>query len=514
VAASYLAADVDRTTGRVDTTRQEEFKLNETYTAKVSPIPPLTGDYSLRVDRDLRKKFEPGSLSFGREVGRKQTASVSANLQLVKWLDQNYTFSADYEENSDPSQRRVQAIVDSTDGMPIKTRDITTKNDLSARFNLKVPALLKGFGRSGSGAGIRRPTAGDRKKDLDPEETASGKAQAPAPPPPAPTEGVPGKPFLLWRALAFSGDYLEPCTATWRRGLTARGYNLVRRPGWLYQLGIEDSARVARAGVGLTQQDAWSQTTTLEMGSGLRLPLGVSVKTNYDDKLERRSGSSQTRLRVIKSQRFPRVDVSWNRLDRLPFVKKVVANPQVTVAYEQSRSREGEQSVRPEDLISRDSSRNLRITWNWRWRFGPSTGVEQVFNRSTTLDYELNSDQDSIAAAAALRGSSSQEKRTTTVTVRHNLRPRSLPLFGKLKSQVDLKYELAFESEARSSATGYSARAPITDTARWWTATTVSYSFTDNFRGEGVVRLENNDNRLTDKTRKIREVRLSGTFYL
>ncbi|MFA6108528.1 MAG: cell surface protein SprA [Candidatus Latescibacterota bacterium] len=514
VTASYQAADVDRTTGQADTTRQEEFRLNETYTAKVSPIAPLTGDYSLRIDRDLRKQFEPGSLSFGREVGRKQTASVSANLQLVKWLDQNYTFEADYEENSDPSQRRVQTVVDSLDGMPIKTRDITTKNDLSARFNLKVPALLKGLGRGGSGAGIRRP-AGDRKKETDVDEAEGGQPQAPAPPPPAPTEGSPGKPFLLWRALAFSGDYLEPFTATWRRGTSARGYNLVRRPGWLYQLGIEDSLRVARAGIGLTQQDAWSQTTTLEVGSGLRLPLGVSVKTNYNDKLERRSGSSQTRLRVLKEERFPRVDVSWNRIDRLPYVKKLVTGPQVTVAYEKSRNREGEQTVRPEDLISRGSNRNLRITWNWRWRFGPSTGVEQVFNRGTTLDYELGGGQDSTAAAGTvLRGSSAQDKRTTTVTVRHNLRPRSLPLFGKLKSSVDFKYELAFEAETRSSATGYSERAPITDTARWWTATTVSYSFTDNFRGEGVVRVENNDNRLTDKTRKIREVRLSGTFYL
>ncbi len=515
VSASFQAADRDRTTGRVDTTRQEEFRLNENYTAKVNPITPLTGDYSLRVDRDLRKRFEPGALSFGREVGRQQTASVSANLQVVRWLDQNYTFESSYEENNDPSQRRTQSLVDSTNGMPIKTRDISTKNDVSARFSLKVPAILKGLGKGGSGTGLRRPSPrrrGDGEKGESPTsaepppETPAGEA--------APPTQAPGRPFVLWRAMAFTGDYLEPVTATWRRGITTRNYNLVRRPGWLYQLGVDDSLRVGRAGVGLTQQDASNQTTTLEMGSGLRLPLGVSVKTGYNDKLERRSGSSQTRLRVRKEQRFPRIDVSWNRIDRLPLIKRLVTGPQLTVAYEASREREGEQTLLPDDLISKGTARNLRFTWNWRWRFGPSTSIERVYNRGSNLDYELGTDQDSTLAVAQLRGSTAQSKRTTTLTVRHNLKPRSLPVFGKLKSSVDTKYELAFEAENRSSATGYSPRAPITDTARWWTASTVSYSFSDNFRGEGVIRVENNHNRLTDKTRKIREVRLSGTFYL
>ena len=39
--------------------------------------------------------------------------------------------------------------------------------------------------------------------------------------------------------------------------------------------------------------------------SGLKLPWGFSVKTKYKETLSRRSGSTQTRLRVKKDEQFP-----------------------------------------------------------------------------------------------------------------------------------------------------------------------------------------------------------------
>jgi hypothetical protein len=40
-----------------------------------------------------------------------------------------------------------------------------------------------------------------------------------------------------------------------------------------------------------------------------------------------------------------------------------------------------------------------------------------------------------------------------------------------------------------------------------------TYKFSDNFRGQGVIRVENNRNELTEKTRKLRELRMSGTLF-
>jgi len=494
-----------------DTTFQQDFRLNETYSAKLSPITGMSGDYSLRVNRDLRKKFAPSQLSFGREVDRAQTADVTFTLRFIKWLDQNYTFKANYEENSDPIKRRG---LDPTDpdsfdktGKVLQTRDITTKNDLSARLNLKVPTLLKSMGKSSrSSRKDGNQTRQEKGQQQGPQETETAKEEE---------QKIEknGKPFFLWRVLHFTGDYVEPLRGTWRRNTNTRSFNLVTRPPLLYQLGLDDSLKVARAGVGLTQQDTWSRTSTLEMDSGMRFPLGISLKSNYSEKFERRSGSSQTRLRVRKEQRFPKLNLTWGRADRLPYIKKFINSAQVNVSFEEIRHREGEGTVEPRDLLTRGKDREFRASWNGRLRLGPTLNIEKVSIRGTSSDFEVLSDEDETAVPP-LRGTSDQKKNATTFSIRHNLKPRSLPLFGRLKSNVDLKFEIGKEKETRANATGEAARAPITADDRWRTSLRASYNFSENFRGEGFIRVENNHNKLIDKTRKIREVKLAGTFFL
>ena len=70
--------------------------------AKINPFTGTTGDYNLQIDRDLRKKYSVDQLSFGREIRRRQKADVKFTPRLVRWLDQSYTFGANYEENSGP----------------------------------------------------------------------------------------------------------------------------------------------------------------------------------------------------------------------------------------------------------------------------------------------------------------------------------------------------------------------------------------------------------------------------
>ncbi|MEW6755739.1 MAG: cell surface protein SprA, partial [Candidatus Latescibacterota bacterium] len=508
--ASFQAADVRRTTGRADTTFQEDFRLNETYSVKLAPFGGITGDYDLRVERDLRKRFDPQALSFGREVGRVQQADVNLNLRFLRWLDQNYTFKATYDEDSDPTSRRVQAIVDTTTGRSLRTLDVDSRNDLSARYSLKVPQVLKAIGAPGrAGQSTRKPP----RRDADEEEVAPQAGEGPPPARPPEAE-APDQPFFLRRLLHFTGEYIEPLNATWRRNTDARSFNLVERPPLAYQLGLDDSLRVARAGRGLTQQDAWSRTGTLEMDTGLRLPLGMSLQAHYNDKLERRSGSSQTRLRVRQEERFPRLDLTWNRAHGIPYLKRVINSAQVTVNYTQTRHKEGEASLAARNLLTQGQEQEVRLVWSGRWRFGPSMTLERRYTLGRDRDYELLGAQDTTTARPPLRGSSSEEKTESTLTVRHKLQPRSLPLFGKLKSDVDLELKVGLESELRESATGEAARAPINANDKWNGELRASYRFSDNFRGEGTMRVEDNHNRLTDKTRKIREVRLQGTFLL
>jgi len=485
-----------------DATFQEEFSLRETYTAKASPFSFLNGNYNLQLGRDLRKKFEPGKLSFGREVERVQKADVDFNPRLIKWLEQSYSFQANYEEINDPRRRRAQVLLDTLTGLPLQTRDIATKNNLSARLNLRLPALLQDLGAPGA-KGQKKGGKGEKEKDIDPAEQAP---QAP------PAKEKPGNPFFLRRLLYFTGGFAEPFNATWRRNTDARNFNLIGRPSLFYQLGLEDSLRVGKASVGLTQQDQWSRNENLEIGTGLKLPLGFSLKADFRDQLTRRSGSTQNRLRVEQQQSFPMLRLTWGRADRLPYIQKLISSAQVNVSYEQSENSEGEGSLGPGDLIRRGESTELKASWSGRWKIGPSTKIEVARSKGEDFDFELDT-RARADTVRPLRGSGSQEKGGTTFEVNYTLKPRNLPLFGNLRSNVDLKCEFGLESENRASATGSAPRATIAQTSKWKFSTSATYKFSESFRGRGLIRLENNRNELTDKTRKVREVSLSGTLF-
>ena len=142
-------------------------------------------------------------------------------------------------------------------------------------------------------------------------------------------------PLFLRRFLFFSAAYLDPLSTTWRRELNARNFNLIGRPSLGYQIGFEDQLGVARAGTGLTQQDSRSRTTVSETASGLKLPLGVSVKTSFKRNFSKRSGSTQTRLRVEERTSFPDLTMNWGRANRLPLLRRYLNSAQVNERFQQ-----------------------------------------------------------------------------------------------------------------------------------------------------------------------------------
>ena len=492
-----------------EATKQENFIVNETYVANANPFSGVSVNYDLKINRDLRKRYELDKLSFGREIGRTQGGGLKVTLRWLRWLDQQYTFESTYNENSNPTQRRAQVLIDSTSGLPIKPLDIDTKNNLSTRFNLKLPMLLKSVGGNKKTVIKKRPQrpakqAVKTSTKLKEEETEQEHRSEPI------------APFFLWRTFNFAGSFIEPFNVTWRRNTNARSFNLTRRPGLLYQLGFKDSMEVPQASVGLTQQDGFGRTRNLDMGSGLKLPRGFSVKTDFNDKLERRSGSTQKRTRVRQETRFPKVNVTWSRADRIPLLRRVVNSAHFALSVQKTESSEGEGSLRAGNLITKNESQETRISWNGKMRIGPTARVERVVAKGTDLEFELVAAEDSAAAEGnfrPLRGSGELEMTTTTFSIKHNLRPRSIPIFGKLKSNVDLKFEITLEDEIRANGTGDADRAPISSVSKWRTSLTASYKFSDSFRGDGVIRMDNNRNNLTEKTRKIREVRFSGTMF-
>jgi len=479
-----------RTTDPAPTTRGL-FELKETYTSKLNPLTILAADYSLQIARDLRKKYDLQKLSFGREVKRSQKTGLKLTPRFTNWVDQNYSWQSTYDEDSDPRNRRASSVTDSVTGATIRTRDVTTKNDLNARWNVKLPVLLKAIGKPAG----RKGAALAAKKGEDA-----------------------AKPLFLRRFLFFSAGYLNPLSTTWRRELNARNFNLIDRPSLGYQIGFEDQLSVSRAGTGLTQQDSRSRTTVSETASGLKLPLGVSVKTSFKRNFSKRSGSTQTRLRVEERTSFPNITVNWGRANRLPLIRRYLNSAQVNFSFKESRAKQGEGSVRPQDLLQRSSDQDFSGSWTGQWRWGPATTIRSSRSTTKDIDFELptvageEGDLEQVDLTPSVRGRGFTQRNQHSFDIKHTLRPRSLPLFGKLRSSVDLRLKIEVEDEIRTSGTGDEEQAPISISERWKFEAKADYKFSDSFRGSGLIRAENNTDGLTSRTRKLRQLNVSGVF--
>ena len=486
-------------TTQIDTIFNELFTLKENYATKVNPLRSLTSDYSLQVDRDLRKKYEPRSLAFGTEVGRKQKADVRLQLRLVRWLDPTVNFQANYQEDSDPRRSRQTAFTDTVDGRPrvVRTLDINSRNTFSTRVNVRLPDLLKAVGAPGR----RSRSKGARRRAQQQEEKAEDKE--------------PGQPFFLRRFLHFSSGYVEPFSYTLRRNTDARNYNLVERPPLPYQLGFGDSLRVERRSAGLTRRDSRSRSANTDLSSGLRLPLGFSIKPTYKEQVSWRSGSTENRLRVERSLTYPGITVAWSRADRVPVLRRYLNSAQVNVSMQSTRTQQAESSLQPANLIEEGTKGEWKVSWTGQWRIGPTTRLEIRRSRDESVNYELadlSGGEASLDQLPPLRGKGLNERRSTNLETRYKIRPRKLPLIGKLKSNLDLKLSLTLEDQSRKNATGEQDLVLFDSTERWEVRLDGTYNFSESFRGSGLIRLEDR-NPHSNQTRKVREAKVGGTLF-
>jgi len=214
------------------------------------------------------------------------------------------------------------------------------------------------------------------------------------------------------------------------------------------------------------------------------------------------------------------MSISWNQAHRMPLIKRVLQSSNATVNYETTKTRGGEvlrrsEALKINNLINREKGSNLRVSWSGKAIIGPVLNVTREMNNSTSFDFETVASSDSSQIGEVerpLRGSSTFKKRKTQITTRYSMRPRSLPIFGKLKSIVNFNFKFSTESELRESATVDAEREPVADTGKWDFEIKGDYKFSSLFTGQGLFRIEKNHNNITEKTRNVVEVRVLGTM--
>ena len=195
-------------------------------------------------------------------------------------------------------------------------------------------------------------------------------------------------------------------------------------------------------------------------------------------------------------------------------LKRFLNSAQVNVRYESTESAQAEGSLDLSNLIREGKAREWRATWTGQMRLGPTLRLELASSTDDDIDFEIADRSDStivVSQRPPLRGTGRNSKTTKTFETRYKLRPRKLPFFGQLKSSIDLNFQITLRSQVRESATGAEELVPISSADRWDAQLRGTYSFSETFRGEGVIRVENDRNNISEKTRKVREMRFSGT---
>ncbi len=89
----------------------------------------------------------------------------------------------------------------------------------------------------------------------------------------------------------------------------------------------------------------------------------------------------------------------------------------------------------------------------------------------------------------------------------------SVSLNAQISNRRCQSLEFRASRETSSPMTTPTRPSPTSATSRWKVELNATYKFSDNFRGQGIIRVENNRNQLTEKTRKLRELRTSGTLF-
>lgn len=435
-----------------DTTRRETFDMTQDFNLDWRPWRSVTFQYGLDTKRDLQDRLDVARLQFGREVDRRQDASMAFDPNLGKWLRQRYEYRATYHENRDPRQRG------GTGGE--QGRDVDNSTTLSARLTFGLPDLLRSL--------------------------AGGSTQG-------------GLSFS--RAFGLLGEKIGAITGSYSRTKNLAFSGLLERPSLGYQFGFSDVMDVPRSTEGTrTRRDSRKTSDKVEVNSTLDLISRISVKPTYE--YSRSLEVNPSRTTETRTTVFPRVNVQWPSI-RLPLLSTFVQSSSASLSYERKaseRSTPGKDDRRSE---TRDYS--LSPSWKAQWKGEVSSTV--AVSRKTSLQEDFKGDQ--------REGTTETKSSEVSVRLDYRLDPTdklSLPLLKRLhlKSNVDLSMEVRLSQNYRE-AQGNVQR----DERTWSVLPQVSYQFSRKFTGGAQMKFMNVERRAgVRQVRKTREVSFWGEIRL
>jgi len=441
------------------------FTATELFNAAFHPFRPLTGTYFLTLDRDLTQGWALSDANLGREVKRRQLLNAIYEPATFTWMTQTYQYRVEYRENNDP---RFNTRI-TPEGEQIRLgRSANTNLEGSATYTI-IPTQFFG--------------------------------------PPRPLVDATGLPKLI-NDIRTIVTRVTPVLITLSSDRVGNQYNLMGRPSVGYQLGLKEQPDVPRAAVVATQQSSIQSTRMINANTGLNLPLSAFVDLRPQWRWIDQFSESKTTF--ASSVTWPAFSFRWQGLQQLWFFPNITSSISVSTSYQRTkdttdwlRTAVGEDAVR--EPYSSNDVKALR----------PLIGVQILFLNGITISTGRNSLE---ALREQLTGGTSQT-RTRNSDYHIDISYRfsapegiKIPFIRKrlrITSTVDARVRLERREDTTEVRIGTRKGAqfvPTVSTATWSIRPRLGYSFSQMIEGGLDMRLENVEDRLMDRTRKVREV--------
>ena len=434
------------TSNVIDTVR-ETFNLSENYAIKFAPFRSLTADYSLNIDRDLRNGYALTQLQFGRETSRTQTINFRFTPRLSNWLSINPSYSANYNDRFELGGERVQH------GNIRRGLSATSTQTAQARVNFNLPGLFQGMARR------------------------------------------PGNGFSILRWIGRAGTRLQNVTSSISRNTSNNLFGLTARPSLAYQFGFTDTIDVPSVTTGAgTRVNAKTIRSQAQASSGVRLPLGLNLNTSATYSQNEQRGNTLGKDDQII---FPKVDMSWRGLERVPILRWLWVSSNANFGYQESRIRRGDGALSlGEQFITSDAKEtgfNPLFQWSARWKGGVNTTLSSRQTQTDDIRYQRNVIADETVAPPSL----ADRLISTTLTKNSTLQADArYSLQGRLQSNLELNLSFSrtinTQTEIPRSATPDVIPEPIIrqNTESWSVTLGTQYAFSSRFTGGTTFRHE------------------------
>ncbi|HBZ00894.1 MAG TPA: cell surface protein SprA [candidate division Zixibacteria bacterium] len=460
--------------------------------------------YSLTSARDISQpgrfklSINPSKLKLGQEKSFTQRLETSFQPKIVKPLENRFSFSSNYAENSD--------FVRNPDSTRATQMGGTFKTDLT----LNLQTLFGSLGRRNSSPpppkrpdipggdknGIDAP-GGKTKSEQGGDEKPDDETKINSGP------GI-GSPAWFWEGLTGLFRSIDPIRASYTNDRKLNLQGLMARPSWKYMFGLINDPRVPtkiRANSTGTNQSVYANDYQLD--TGMQPGHGLVITSGYS--LRKSITRSSNEPALSKTIQFPDVQVRLGGLEKMALFKKFSNGVTLQTSYVRKVDENGQADTG--ELYKRDISK--------QWAPLASLGINFINNIRVTLRYDLsNTISKNLRSEGQVKRDTYGSDNTIAFSLTYSLtapKGLKLPLLKRIKfnSQLSISLDISLKN-SKTESVSTTSRSVDTNRSQTVIEPRLTYQFSRAITGGVHARWDDSNDKIQKHKRHVRELGINA----